>query len=395
MLANTAAAPSSATHEELVDRARGLVPMLRERAAETASARDVPLDIVDAIEKAGIPRSLTPRRWGGYELGFRTLCDTTYELAKGCASTAWCTSFLSAHTWIVCHFDEQAQAEVFGPDPDTRLGGIFAPMGQAKPVDGGFRLSGRWPWSSGIAHCPWTLVGAFIEGQAPPELHLFLLGPGDFTWDDTWFNVGLEGTGSHDTVVQDAFVPAHRVIPWDWVREGHGSGVDSNPAALYRTPLVPSLFSLLGMLALGSVRAAYEDFREWTKTRTSSVTGLNAADHPALQIGLTETAAEIDAAELLLARCIERVSDPDSLDYRLRVECKRDVSYSVQMLLRAIDRLMALGSARAFFDTNPLQRTWRDMHALSAHFTMNFQVAGELYGRLELGLEPPPRDHFF
>ena len=89
------------------------------------------------------------------------------------------------------------------------------------------------------------------------------------------------------------------------------------------------------------------------------------------------------------------MSNPDSLDYRLRVECKRDVAYAIQMLLRAIDRLMSLGSARAFFDNNLLQRTWRDVHALSAHFTMNFQVAGELFGRLELGLEPPPRDHFF
>jgi len=396
MLANMVATPpSTVTHEDLVERARDLIPILRERAESTASGRDVPLDLVAMIEKTGIPGSLTPARWGGSELGIRTLCQATHELAKGCASTAWCTAVETAHTWVLCHFSEQAQADFFESDPNPHLAGIFAPMGQAKAVDGGFRLSGRWPWSSGVAHCGWALVGSFIEGQNPPQLNVFLLGPGDFTWENTWHNVGLEGTGSHDTVVQDVFVPAYRVLPWEFIREGGGPGVKLNQSNLYRMPFAPAMFALLGMLALGAVRGSYEYFRDWTKTRTSGFTGLAAASHPALQIGLAEAGAEIEAAELLLMRCLDRVEAPETLDYTLRVQCKRDVVYAVQMLVRAIDRLMAIGSARAFFGGNPLQRTWRDIHALSAHYNMNFQVAGELFGRLELGLEPPPKDHFY
>lgn len=394
-LENTATAPLAVTHEELVDKARGLVPYLRDHAAATESARDMSSEALEMIMETGIPRCLTPRRWGGYELGFRTLCETTSELAKGCASTAWCTGFLSAHTWMLCHFDEQAQAEVFEGNPDARLSGMFAPSGRAQPVDGGYRLSGRWPWSSGISHAEWMMVGGFIERDGPPQLHFFLLAPGEFEWEDTWYNAGLGGTGSHDTVIQDGFVPAHRVIPWEWVRDGTGLGAESNPGPIYRTPFVPPFFALLGMLALGAVRGAYEEFAEWSKTRASGVTGLKAAEHPVLHIGLTESAVEIDAAELLLNRCIDRSSNPDALDARMRVECKRDVAFSVQMLVRAMDRLQQLGGARGLFQSNSLQRTWRDLHTVAAHFTMNTQVAGELYGRLELGLEPPPRDPFF
>lgn len=392
---NLDAPPATATHEELAEKARALASVLRERADDAEKARNVSSETMAEIVATGIARSLTPRKWGGYELGFRTANETVMELAKGCTSTAWVSSFLCAHAWLVSHYDERAQAEVFADGPDVNIGGIFAPMGRAKPVDGGYVLSGRWPWSSGISHDKWTILGSFIEGQSPPQLHLFLMGPGDFTWEDTWHNVGLSASGSHDTVVEGAFVPSHRVIPFAWARDGIGPGVESLNSSLYRIPLASGFSMNAGHVALGSARGAYEYFREWTKTRASGVTGLSVAEHPSMQSDLAETAVELDSAQLLLERSLRRVQHPENLDLAARAEIRRDNVYAVKVAVRAVDRLQRLAGARGLYASNPVQRTWRDVHAIATHVVFNFQSAGEFYGRLEFGLEPPARDPYF
>jgi 3-hydroxy-9,10-secoandrosta-1,3,5(10)-triene-9,17-dione monooxygenase len=381
--------------EQLVQRARDLVPILAERAPEHERRRSLPPETIDEVVATEIHRCLTPRRWGGSELGLTTAAAATMELARGCASTSWCTMFIAAHAWVLCHFDDEVQEEVFAPDPDVRIAAIFAPMGQARRVNGGYRTSGVWPWSSNIEHSQWMIGGTFIEGETPPRLHFVLFEPGQFTWEDTWFNVGLKGTGSHTSRVDDVFVPERRVIPWELVRDGTGAGVEANPNALYRVPFVPAFYALLGGVALGAVRGAYEFSREWTKERRSSITQDRIADYVPTQVALTETAAEIDAAQLLLDRCIARASDPDALTYRDRIECRRDANFAVKLLVRSIDRLQGLGGARGLFETHPLQRAWRDVHAVAGHIVFNFEAVGEAFGRLELGLEPPPRDPYF
>ncbi|KQU01954.1 hypothetical protein ASG56_20775 [Rhodococcus sp. Leaf7] len=384
-----------ATHDELVERARALAPILRERAVPAELDRNVSAETMADIVAAGLGRVMTPRKWGGYELGFETVSDTCLELAKGCTSSAWLASFLGAHSWLLSHFPEQAQADVWSDGPDVSIGGIFAPMGKAKAVDGGYVLDGRWPWSSGIIHDEWTILGAFIEGQTPPKLHMFLIAPGDFTWEDTWHNVGLSASGSHDTVVENAFVPTHRVMPFEWARDGVGPGVESLGSSLYQVPLAPGFSYNAAYVALGAARGAYEYLREWTKSRASSVTGAGVAEHPSTQAELTETAVELDSAQLLLERTGRRILNPAALDLKTRVECRRDNVYSVKVILSALDRMQRMAGARGMYVSNPIQRAWRDAHAIATHVVFNFQTVGEFYGRLELGLEPPTRDPYF
>ncbi|MGH7292614.1 MAG: acyl-CoA dehydrogenase family protein, partial [Myxococcota bacterium] len=344
-----------------------MVPYLSEQAVATEQRRSMLPAAVEEIAATGIQRCLTPRRWGGYELGFETAAATTKELARGCASSAWCTMFIAAHAWLVCHYPDPAQSEVFADGPDVRVAGIFAPMGRARRVEDGYVLSGEWPWASNIEHSGWLIGGGFVEGDAPPHLHFFLMDSAQFEWRDTWFNVGLCGTGSHTAVVQDAFVPEHRVIPFEYGSEGLGPGVASNPNPMYRTPFPTPFGTLVAMVTLGAVRGAYEQFRDWTRDRASGTTGLGVAERLPVQIALTETAAEIDAAELLLQRCIERSCAPDTLDYRTRVTCRRDANVASRLLIRAIDRLQLVGAARGLMADNPLQRAWRDAHAAAAH----------------------------
>lgn len=383
--------PADATHDELVAAARRLAPILRENAEATENRRSMLPDIVDQISAAGIQRSLIPRRWGGYELGFDTCAATTLELARGCASSAWCTMFSAAHAWLVCHYDEKAQAEVFAEGPDVRVAGIFAPMGRGRRVEGGFEVSGEWPWASNVKHSQWVIVGGFIEDDSPPQLQLFLLDSTQFTTKDTWFNAGLCGTGSNTAVVQNAFVPDYRVMPIDWATEGLGPGVESNLHPMYKAPYPTAFGALVATVTLGAVRGAYEQFRDWTRDRVSGTTGLSVAERAPVQIALTETAAEIDVAEMLLERCLKLAADPDLLDYRARVTCRRDTTYASKMLISAVDRLQTVGAARGLMSGNPLQRAWRDSHAAAAHILFAFDGVGERYGRLELGLEPPSR----
>lgn len=299
---------------------------------------------------------------------------------RGCTSSAWLASFLGAHSWLLSHFPEQAQADVWSDGPDVSIGGIFAPMGKAKAVDGGYVLDGRWPWSSGIIHDEWTILGAFIEGQTPPKLHMFLIAPGDFTWEDTWHNVGLSASGSHDTVVENAFVPTHRVMPFEWARDGVGPGVESLGSSLYQVPLAPGFSYNAAYVALGAARGAYEYLREWTKSRASSVTGAGVAEHPSTQAELTETAVELDSAQLLLERTGRRILNPAALDLKTRVECRRDNVYSVKVILSALDRMQRMAGARGMYVSNPIQRAWRDAHAIATHVVFNFQTVGEFYG---------------
>ena len=161
-------------------------------------------------------------------------------------------------------------------------------------------------WASNIVHSQWVILGSFIENESPPHLQLFLLDSSQFTWKDTWFNAGLCGTGSNTTVVQNAFVPEHRVIPIEWATEGLGSGVESNPNPIYRSPFATGFGALVATVALGAVRGAYEQFRDWTRDRVSGTTGLGVAGRTPVQIALAESAAEIDVAEMLLQRCMFR-----------------------------------------------------------------------------------------
>lgn len=382
------------TREDLVERARALAPTLRERALVAEQERGVSAETMADVVASGINKVLIPRKFGGYELGFPTLNEICVELSKGCTSTSWLSSFLNSHGWLVAHFPVQAQEEVWADGPDVNIGGIFAPMGTVTEVEGGYRMSGRWPWSSGIAHNTWTVLGSFIEDQ-PRKLHLFLLGPGDFTWEDSWHNAGLTASGSHDTVVDNAFIPSHRVMPFEWAREGLGPGVELHASSLYHVPLATGFGNNAAHIGLGAVVGAYEHLRDSLKTRASSVSGAGLAQHPVIQAELAETAAQIDAARMLLARTEQHVDHPENFDLALRARCRRDSVYAVKILIEAVDRVQRLAGARGMYTSNPIQRAWRDLHAIGTHVNFNFQAAGEFYGRLELGLEPPAYDVYY
>ncbi|WCB95274.1 Flavin-dependent monooxygenase, oxygenase subunit HsaA [Baekduia alba] len=385
------------TAHDIRDRARALAPAIRARTHETETLRRLPWASVEEILASGIGRVQRPARWGGYELGFEAAFDVAAEIGRACGSTAWSVSFLNHHDWLLGQFEEQAQADVWADDRDARVASAFAPGGRARPVDGGWVLQGNWPWASGIDHCNWTIVAAVDPAQpGPPSPRLFLLPETDFTIEDTWFNVGLRGSGSNNVVIaEETFVPAHRTVELFALREGTAPGGQVNASAPFRTPMMAAFgLGLLGP-ALGVARGALEEWRDWTKERTSTYTFEQVAQQTPMQISLGQATAHVDAAELLLRDNLRRLADPEAITEVERTTNRRNCAYAAQLLTRTMDELLQLSGARGLFDTNSVQRAWRDVHAIACHTGLNPNSVYEAHGRLELALGRNPKDPLY
>ncbi|HEY2717895.1 MAG TPA: acyl-CoA dehydrogenase family protein [Solirubrobacterales bacterium] len=373
--------------DEVVARARELVPAIRGRAEEAERLRKVPEESVAEIDAAGIGLVQRPLRWGGSELGFETAFDVAVEIGRGCASTGWYTSFLNHHDWLLAEFSEAAQAAVWGENPGARVATAFAPAGSVEPVDGGWRIVGDWPWSSGVDYADWVMVSALhMPADGPPTPLLFLVPSEEYRVEDTWFNVGLRGSGSNNVVIDEPlFVPAELTLEVAHLREGDGPGAETNGGAPYRTPMMAAFG--LGLLApaLGAARGAFEEWCDWTKVRTATYTAEQIAQQSSAQVGAGLASARIDSAELLLRDNMSRLADPEAITVEDRARNRRNCSFAAQLLNAAMEDLVQISGARGLFDSNSIQRAWRDVRAISCHTGLNPNMVYEAQGRMLLG----------
>lgn len=382
-------ATTPVTREELVQQAAALVPTLRERAERTEQLRRLPEETVADLTNAGLFRIGNPDRFGGVGLDVDTAYEVTFELARGCGSTAWCYSILTNHNWMLGHWPEQAQEEYFADSPDTLVSSGFDPgRSQVEMVPGGYRLSGRWSFSSGCDAAQWVMVGGLCAGG----LHLFLVPMAQVTIVDTWFVSGLRGTGSKDVTIDDAFVPSHRVVEMRRMRAGETDGWVLHGRPSYRAPM----FALsLGLIApiVGIARGAVEAFAEQLQGRRRR-DGSGATDSVATQLRLAEAAAEADTARTLARHntreLLDRAARGETFTMLDRARYRRDQVFMVNLSVRAVSRLFEAGSGNAIQDSNPLQRFHRDALAASQHMAIRWDDYAEQYGRVALGLEPSP-----
>ena len=387
-----AVASSGLSHAEAVERARALVPMLRERAQRAEYERRVPPELIEAIVGAGLARILQPRRFGGHEISHDAAFDVAAEIASGCGSTGWCASLLNIHDWWLAGFPEQAQHDVWGVSPDQRIAAMVYPTGKATPADGGWRLGGRWSFVSGVDHSDWAIVAAMaFAPQGPPEARHFLIPRRDFAVLDTWHNVGMRGTGSNDLVVDDIFVPSHRTLAMDDFREGTTPRSRLHASPLYRGPMICTFPHALTAPALGVARGAFAAWLEWTRGKTATATGETVADWPHVQMRIAQTEAEMDAAEMLLRRNLDVIRNGGPDEAGLRSRSFSTYGQAVRMLSRAVDILFEMSGARGMRDENLIQRAWRDVHAIGAHVGLNTDLSGQSRGRYLLGLPRDPR----
>jgi Acyl-CoA dehydrogenase, C-terminal domain/Acyl-CoA dehydrogenase, N-terminal domain len=373
----------------MLDRARALVPRLAERAPAAAAARRLPDETIADFRAAGIMRILQPRRFGGRQGRFSLFSRIVEELTYGCASSAWVYAVLGEHQWIIASYPEQAQIDVWGDDPEAVASSSLAPRVPAKRVPGGWRLSGRYPFSSGCDHAQWGIIGAFLGEAGDPRHVAYLLVPlAEVDIVDDWQVLGLLGTGSRSLVLRDVFVPEHRSV---WLRElyaGTPPGVLVHPDyPLLRAPRgflvpysLPPVSIALGHRALDIVCGALPS------RLSRGVTNVAASE--VVQMAVGEASAAIDIATLLLRT--GRQSSTAAVDSGREIteaevlRARRDMTFAQHQVGWALDRLCEVIGARWVYDTDPLQAIRRDVMTLLTHHAASRQAAMVPYGRMLL-----------
>ena len=383
------------TPQEAVQLASAMVPRLAERAAEAERLRRIPQATIDELHESGLMRLMQPARFGGSELGLDALMNVVTEIAKGCTSTAWVYSNLASHSWNIGQFDLRAQEDVWATDPDALAAtGLAFPCGRATPVEGGYKLSGKWPFASGIDASTWMLVGAMTElpGRAP-ERRFFLVPQSQFRSLDNWDTYGLTGTGSHDVEVKEAFVPEHRSVSAEVFAAGQnlpGATLYENP--LYAMPTFAAFAYVLSIVPIATSKAVVEQFTAAMRARASTYTGSRVAELSSVQARIAEAAACVEFAETVVRRDWQELEAEanqrryPSMETKLR--WKRNVAFAAQLAVRAVDVLMPAAGAGGLTKSAALQRQFRDLHAASSHIGLTWDVHAAAYGQSALGLQP-------
>jgi resorcinol 4-hydroxylase (FADH2) len=377
---------------------REALPSIKERAAKTERSRQVPAENVEALRAAGLYKVVQPREFGGYEYDFDVLVDLIVEIAGACASTAWVCGLFAAHQWLLAGLTLDAQNDVWGGDPDALLCGSYAPACTAVANAEGFRLSGRWAFSSGCDNAQWSFCAALLPSQtdSPPRPAFLLIPSSDYTIDDTWDVVGLAGTGSKTLVLDNAFVPSHRVLRFSETTSGQTPGASIYPNRGFNIPMLSVIPSCLAAVAVGAAQGALEDYLSQTSRRITrgAVAGANnrMAEFPTIQLRVAEATASVDAARVILLRDLQNVThkirDKGTIEIEDRITARRGQAFAVALAIRAAEALNASTGGNGLAMSNSVQRAWRDANAVGRHISLNWDTVGTMYGQMALGLEP-------
>lgn len=388
---HTAGLPDHAAIERcLIARARELAPVLGERATAAERLRRLPDETHTAFLEAGFYRTLQPARFGGMELDYGIQTLIARELGKGCASSAWVCAILACHAWVAGMYPIEAQEEIWADDPDVLVSTSFLPAGiSAERRGGGLRLSGRWRFSSGVDHCGWAilLVPLPPEGGGPPDPLFALVNLADCRIEATWNSVGLSATGSNDIVVEGVDVPAHRIVRVVDLRGEETPGSKAHGHYLFRLPLFGVFpFNLVGP-ALGAARGALEDvIADMTSRR--SVTGADLTRIATVHQRIGRATALLDGADAVFAslrsqiaakgRAGEAFALADRARYRL------NLGHIARSCCDAVDEILPLTGGRGLEGSHPMQRAWRDVHAVAQHVGLVWDVQTGLYSSVLL-----------
>ena len=377
---------------ELVRRAANLVELLRRNAVRTEHERRIPEENIAALETAGLFRVTQPKRFGGFQAGIRTKLEVIRELGRGDGSTAWVTSLANGAAGFLGMYNDQAQHDVWGENPDARIAGVTALSGTAQRLDDGYRITGRWANASGCLHAHWVVLGVGVKGPEGQDIDqgLALLPIADVTIEDTWHVAGMKGTGSNTVTAESVSAPRHRFISLAKLMSGRNDNQHDDEAS-YDVPFISAAVTDLVGPQLGLAQAALEIVIEQASKRGINYTDYHVqSDAPVVQLAVAKAASLIDTATLLAYRAAAEVDDagqrhvfPDRL---ARARNRMDVAQSVVHARQAIRELLSAHGAASFAETNALQRIWRDSEVASRHAMCNPGICAEVYGRALLGI---------
>ena len=369
--------------QALIDRATALIPVLQERAEECENLRRLPEATIADLKSSQLVDVCKPKQFGGFEFGWEVFCKIIMELAQGCGSTAWVYAVYAEHACRMGNYPLEVQEEVWGQDPSTFISSGNNWQTELKPVDGGFRLSGRFNYSSGCDYAGWHMTGGMVAGKN--ERRQISFPASDRELDDNWHVVGLAGTGSKDYILDNVFIPEHRTYPVP------GPGLRAKDKVIFRLPQWSVYPFDLASVSVGVAQGGLDRFVESLKSRISRF-GAKIAEFQSLQLRIAESAAELDMARRIifddLQESQEYLEHNEKLPREMMARNKRDMAYAPVLAMRAIDRIFYAAGAGGLFMSNDLQRCFRDVHAGAAQLALNWDVNGTTWGQVALGLDP-------
>ncbi|SKG67835.1 Pigment production hydroxylase [Mycobacteroides abscessus subsp. bolletii] len=385
--------PTTEPAGELIARATSLRPLIREHAATGSRDGRVTPEVVSALESNGLLKLTVPKRYGGAEVNTRTLVDVLIELARGDGSTAWSAMLLNVANWFTTTWPVRAQDEIWGPNPDARGCVILAPNPtvSSRRVEGGFVVSGKWPYASGSFTATYAGVG-FLAPQADgTNAHVLgIAHPGEWSIERSWFPIGMRGTGSDTVVLDEAFIPDHRVQHFGRMVVGDYASELRDEEAQARAAFLPKGTIIFGAIQIGLARAAYELAVE--RMRSKGVVGTaysQARNSPVHQVSVAQAMAKIDAAELLAHRSCHDIDAAAIagvyLDEVNRARVRNDTGQIVSFVQEAVDLLLKSTGSSSFVENNPLSRIYQDVGMAGSHVHATPGIALDVYGRLLLG----------
>lgn len=380
--------------DDLLDRIGELTDRFRRRLPLTESQRSVPRESIDELVEAGLARAMVPPERGGLGLGIRDVVDVTIAVSYGCASTGW-LAFLMMHVpHVIAMFPQEAQDAVWAHGPDVVTAGSHLGI-SVTAVPGGYRITGKGPFTSGVNNAEWVYVGGMVPAASGPgELRYFLLHRSQYTVADTWDTAGMRGTGSNTVVTDDLFVPEAFTLAHVDAREGTGPGAAGSSDSLLHQPWVTK--GSLGFVAttLGAAQAAFDDVTRSLAGKRSPG-GARVADGQALQIDVGLASARLDAAHNLLRAIGDRSDAGGVFSLAERARISRDTALIVSLAIEAVDAVLAMSGTSGFGSSAVAQQSWRDIHFAAAHVSLSRREPLARYGRIVLGIPEAAPGLFF
>jgi alkylation response protein AidB-like acyl-CoA dehydrogenase len=378
------------TYADAIERARALKPRLRERVAETERLRHLPAENVADLLENGMYGLMTPRHFGGSELGSEAMIDVTIELASACPATGWVHMLWTAHMWLLALFPPETQAELWA-NPNTLASSVVNTTGDVVPVDGGYRWTGRGFFSSGVDHCNWLTAAVPIrregaEGQ--PERRWLLIPREDIEIIDDWYTVGLKGTGSKTIVVNDVFIPEHRTLANTALEDGAAPGRQLHSNPMYGAISSANFTAAMAAPAVGAARGFLAAFEQRLRSKSSAV-------DDGLIINMSRyahAAAQVDAVHAMTLQNADRFARAPAADVdpNARAKCRRDQAFTAQTVRRAVNTLYEECGGSGLFESSDFQRLWRDTNAAAAHHGLTWDWHSVAWTKTMLGLPTVP-----
>ena len=383
-----------------VQRARDLVPVLKERSARQWNHPRVLDETIQDMLDAGFFQMFQPKRWGGGETTPIETFEVSSILAEAEPSVGWVLGVVGIHSYHLAFFSEQAQEEVWGDDSRTLISSPYAP-GTARRVDGGYILNGRWGFSSGSDHCAWTFLGGNVEGEPRgpgPATYTFLLPRSDYEIVHNWNVTGLRSTGSNDLIVKDAFIPEHRALRWDQISSGQAPGMVKNTALMYRIPFF-QIFSRATQppAALGALKGMVDAFIDFNAGKVSRH-GIHIGQNPEATGAVAESLSHVEEMKSQVYKNYARlIAEIEGVGPAVSMDDRRKFRYQAAQIAprcaKFANELFRISGGHAIYEHNAFGRYLNDLMAIQTHQLCNYQLNANAWAGPLLGYEEAAKNY--